>query len=59
VKELVGFKKIELSPQQSQQVSFTVTPEHLSFIGIDNKPIIEPGQFKVMVDSLVADFKVK
>ena len=59
VKELVGFKKIELSPQQSQQVSFIVTPEHLSFIGIDNKPIIEPGKFKVMVNSLVADFKVK
>ena len=58
VKKLVGFKKIELSPQQSQQVSFIIVPESLSFIGIDNKAIIEPGQFKVMVDSLVADFKV-
>lgn len=59
VKKLIGFKKIDLAPQQSKQVSFTITPENLSFIGIENKPIIEAGQFKVMVDSLVTDFEVK
>ena len=59
VKKLIGFKKIELKPQQSKQVDFIINQENLSFIGINNKPIVESGQFQVMVDSLVTDFRVK
>lgn len=59
VKKLVGFKKISLDPQESQQVSFTVTPESLSFIGMDNKPIVEPGQFQLIVNTLITEFSVK
>ena len=59
VKKLIGFKKIALEPQESQQVSFTVTPERLSFIGIDNKPIVEPGQFQLIVNTLITEFSVK
>ncbi len=59
VKKLVGFKKISLEPQQSEQVTFTVTPENMSFIGVDNKAIIEPGKFQIMVDKLIIGFNVK
>ena len=49
VKELKGFKKIWLDPGQSQTVSFTITPELLSFYDRDMKWIIEPGDFTIMV----------
>ncbi len=59
VKKLAGFEKIELDPLQSQEVTFAIDPEALSFIGMDNKAIVEPGQFQVLVGPLVADFWVK
>jgi beta-glucosidase len=49
VKELKGFRKIWLDPDQSQTVSFTITPELLSFYDKDMKWIIEPGDFTIMV----------
>ena len=49
VKELKGFKKIWLDPGQSQSVSFTITPELLSFYDKDMKWIVEPGEFTIMV----------
>jgi beta-glucosidase len=49
VKELKGFKKIWLDPGQSQTVSFTITPELLSFYDTNMKWIIEPGDFTIMV----------
>jgi len=49
VKELKGFKKIWLDPGQAQTVTFTITPEALSFYDKDMKWIIEPGDFTIMV----------
>ena len=48
-KQLKAFKKIELAPGQIENLSFTLTPYDLSFIGVDLKRIVEPGDFKVMV----------
>ena len=48
VKELKGFKKIWLDPGQSQTVTFTITPDLLSFYDKDMKWIIEPGTFTIM-----------
>ena len=39
-------------------VSLTLTPYDLSFIGRDNKRIIEPGDFKVYIHNLESGFKV-
>ena len=49
VKELKGFKKIWLDPGQSQTVSFTITPELLSFYNKDTRWVVEPGDFTIMV----------
>ena len=49
VKELKGFKKIWLDPGQSQTVSFTITPELLSFYDVNMKWTLEPGDFTLMV----------
>lgn len=49
VKELKGFRKIKLSPGETQTVSFSVTPDMLTFLDINLKPVIEPGKFNVMI----------
>lgn len=56
VKQLKGINKISLQPGVSQVVEFTITPDQLSFIGRDNKRIIEAGEFKVMIENLSAQF---
>jgi beta-glucosidase len=57
-KQLKAFKKIELDPGQAEQLSFTLTPYDLSFIGVDLKRIVEPGDFKVMVGNETVNFSV-
>ena len=56
VKQLKAFKKLELKPGEQQAVKFTLTPEDLSFIGLDMQRIVEPGEFKVMVGNETAQF---
>jgi beta-glucosidase len=58
VRQLKAFKKVELEPGQEQSLSFTLMPRDLSFIGIDMKRIVEPGEFKVMVGNETAGFFV-
>jgi beta-glucosidase len=58
IKQLKAFKKVELEPGQAESLSFTLTPYDLSFIGVDLKRIIEPGDFKVMVGDETAIFTV-
>jgi beta-glucosidase len=57
-KQLKAFKKIELEPSQEENLSFTLTPYDLSFIGVDLKRIVEPGDFKVMVGNETVNFSV-
>lgn len=49
VKELKGFKKVHLAAGETKTVSFTITPELLSFYDVNMNWIIEPGDFKIMV----------
>jgi beta-glucosidase len=57
-KQLKAFKKIELDPGQDENLSFTLTPHDLSFIGVDLKRIVEPGDFKVIVGKETVNFSV-
>lgn len=49
VRELKGFKRITLKPGEKQTVEFTLTAEDLKFLGRDLKPVLEPGEFQVIV----------
>lgn len=49
VKELKGFKKINLKPGETKKISFMISPGTLSFYGLQMKKIIEPGKFEVMI----------
>jgi beta-glucosidase len=57
-KRLVRFAKVDLQPGASQTLTFTLNPDDLSYTGADNKPVVEPGDFKVFVGNLQAGFAV-
>ena len=66
VKELKDFARVELAPGESKVIEFTVTPDKLMFLDKNMKPIVEAGEFIVMVgsssageDLLKASFWVK
>lgn len=48
-KELKGFEKIYLQPNESRTVRFTIAPEMLKFYNADLKFVAEPGDFDVMI----------
>lgn len=54
-KELKGFRKLTLAPGESRKVTFTVGAEQLQYIGADYKPVVEPGEFRVLVGRHVND----
>jgi beta-glucosidase len=45
VKELKGFRRIRLRPNETQTVSFELHTDDLKFCGRDGKAIVEPGLF--------------
>jgi beta-glucosidase len=49
VKELRAFRRIHLKPAEKTTVEFTLTPDALSLLDADMKPVVEPGAFDVMV----------
>lgn len=59
VKKLRRFTKIALEPGESKTVEFELRKEDLSFIGRDNKPVLEPGGFEIKVGKLKSGFVVK
>ena len=58
VKQLKAFRKVELQPGEVQTLHFTLMPAAMSFIGLDMKRIVEPGDFKVMVGEETAQFSL-
>jgi len=58
-KRLRRFAKIYLEPGQSRTLSFRLRQEDLSFIDINNKSVVEPGEFEVSVGGLKERFNLK
>ncbi|MFN4111156.1 MAG: glycoside hydrolase family 3 C-terminal domain-containing protein, partial [Ignavibacteria bacterium] len=58
-KQLKGFEKIELKPGEVKTVTFKVNKDHLSFIGLNNKRILEPGEFIISIGGLQQKFSLK
>lgn len=54
-RKLVRFTKIELNPGESKTVSFTLNSVDLQSIGIENKWIIEDGEFEVQIGAKPMD----
>ncbi|HEU5124245.1 MAG TPA: glycoside hydrolase family 3 N-terminal domain-containing protein [Verrucomicrobiae bacterium] len=55
VKELKGFKKIELQPGETQTVALEITPASLAFYDVKMNYVVEPGDFEIMVGTSSRD----
>ena len=49
VQELKAFRKLALAPGASETVRFVLRPADLQFIGLHNRPLVEPGTFDVWI----------
>lgn len=50
---------MQLQPGELKAVTFTLEASDLSFIGIENTRIVEPGTFTAMVGGLSAPFTLE
>jgi beta-glucosidase len=58
-KRLKRFAKVYLEAGQARTLTFKLRTEDLSFIGADNKPVAEPGEFEVRIEGLRDRFTLK
>ena len=49
VKELKDFLRVELKAGEERTVEFTITPDKLAFYDLNMNPIVEAGEFEVMI----------
>jgi beta-glucosidase len=56
VMELKDFARVSLAPGETKTVSFVLDPEKLAALGMDMKPVVEPGEFEIMVGRSSADY---
>jgi beta-glucosidase len=58
-KRLRRFAKIHLEPGQSRTLTFRLRHEDLAFIDINNKSVVEPGEFEVTIGGLKDRFTLR
>jgi beta-glucosidase len=58
VKSLKRFTKVSLKPGEKRTVKFELGRDDFEFIGRDNKPVVEPGDFKVGIGGLTETFTI-
>jgi len=63
-KELKDFCKIAMQPGETRTVEFTISAQQLQCIGVDYKPVVEEGLFRIHVgrnvnDTLSTDLMVR
>ncbi len=56
--ELKGFQRIHLEPGESRTVRFVLGPKELALLDRHLEPVVEPGEFEVMVGGLKGAFRV-
>ena len=57
VLELKDFKRLPLASGESKTVSFTITPDKLSFLDLNMQRVVEPGGFEIMVGTSSVKFQ--
>lgn len=59
VKQLRGFERVELKPGEKKTLRFTLRPEDLSLLDRNLKPVVEPGEFRVMIGRSSEDIRLR
>lgn len=58
-RELRGFQKVRIKPGGERLVSFLLSTDLLSFRDREGNPVVEPGEFTVMIGSSSEDIRLK
>jgi beta-glucosidase len=58
LKELKGFKRVTLQPDEVKEITLTLTSEQLSMWNLDMKWVEEPGEFEIMIGSSSDDIRL-
>lgn len=59
VKELKGFKRINLAPNETKQVIFQLAKDQLAFYDRKMNLIIEPGEFELLIGASSDDIRLR
>ncbi len=59
VKELKGFKKVNLLPGESKTVALNLSTDDLRFHNRQMKYVVEPGEFEIMIGASSDDIRLK
>ena len=60
VKELKGFKKVELNPGETQEVVFEIGRDALSYFDAERHEwVMEPGEFEILIGASSGDIRSK
>ncbi len=59
VMELKGFERIHIKAGESKKVQFTITPQLLTMLNADLKPVVESGQFSIMIGASSSDIRLQ
>ena len=59
VMQLEGFRRVHLAPGQSMPVEFRLGPDELHLVSQQNKWVVEPGEFRVMVGASSKDIRLR
>jgi beta-glucosidase len=57
--QLAGFRRIRLAPGEEQDVSFSLTPQHLAMLDEGMNHVIEPGTFRVLIGASSTDIRLR
>lgn len=59
VMELKGFRRVTLAPGEARELTFELTPEHLSMLDEGMNRVVEPGAFRVLVGASSKDIRLR
>ena len=59
VKRLRRFKKVDLKPGESKTLHFTIPAKDLAYFNTEGKPVIEAGEFEIMVKDLKQKLEIE
>jgi len=59
VKELIGCQKIVLVSGEKVNVTFTISPEQLSYYNNKLQEVTEPGAYRLMIGSSSKDIRLR
>ena len=59
VQELRGFERVTLEPGESAEVTFTLSPDQLAYVGPDGEWMVEAGEISFMIGSASDDIRAE